>query len=253
MAATRYETVNNIVNQVAVEVGLSPITDVFTDSDPAFVQLVALLQMCGKRLGEMNEWQIQVREHSITTAAADDGKYDLPEDFNYMIDQTGWERANNAPVYGPLSAQDWTYLLGRDLGGSTIFVSFRQDQNQFWVHPNDPVIDALDINFEYISKYWAADSLWTYNDVSSATYKDKVTAPTDIVLYPETLITRYLKLAFRQAKGFKTAADLDDFKEVFSSRAGKDVSAPILNAGRGSSGYPYLDTLRNVPDTGFGT
>ena len=246
MAATRYETVNNIVNQVAVEVGLSPVADVFSTANATFEQLVFHLNTCGKRLGEMNEWQIQVREHSFVTAAIDTGKYDLPEDFNYMIDQTGWDRANDSPVYGPLSAQDWTYLLGRDLGGATIYASFRLDQNQLWLYPQDPVTAGIDVNYEYISKYWATQT-------DGTTYIDKVTSADDVVLYPETLITRYLKLAFRTAKGFSTKAELDDFRDTFDSRVGKDVGAPILNQGLGRSTYPFLDMYRNVPDTGFGT
>ncbi len=251
MAATRYETVNNIVNQVAVEVGLSPVTDVMSSADPAFVSLVYLLNTCGRRLGEMHEWQIQVREFQQTTSSSDDGKYPLPSDFNYMIEQTGWERANDTPVYGPLSAQDWTFLLGRNLGGTTIYVSFRLDQNEFWIHPNSPVIDGLNLNFEYVSTYWAAPTDWDPADITTAN-KDKITLLDDIVLYPFTLITRYLKLAFKDAKGFDTVTSLADFKDTLESRSTKDKSAPILNTGRTSTSYPYLTVLRNVPDTGYG-
>jgi len=39
------------------------------------------------------------------------GTYDLPADFNYMIDQTGWDRTNRVSIGGPLSPKTGLTLL----------------------------------------------------------------------------------------------------------------------------------------------
>ena len=246
MAVNRFISVNDIVNRVAVEVGLSPVSDVFSSGDPAFRQLTYLLTTSVQELLEMYPWQILTREFQKTTEVDEVGIIDLPADFAYMIDQTGWERNENVPLIGPLSAQDWTYLLGRDLVGSTIYASFRFDQNKLFIFPNNPMPANLDINFEYISRNLILE-------VPDGTYTDEAVAPGDIPQFPPHLITRFLKVKFLEAKGFDSQKANDSFWQAFYSWSGKDNSAPILNVSRWMRGYPYLNGYSNLPDTGYGT
>ena len=116
MAVSRFESVNEIVNHVAVEVGLVPVTDVFASNDTAFTQLTYILTTCVQELLEQYDWQILTRSYQYTTGVGETDPLVLPADFGYMIPQTGWERAENVPLLGPLSPQNWTYLLGRDSG-----------------------------------------------------------------------------------------------------------------------------------------
>lgn len=247
MAVNRFISVNEIVNRVGVEVGLTPVSDVFGTPDPAFRQLTYLLTTSVQELMEMYPWQILTREFQKTTEVDEVGIIDLPADFGYMIDQTGWERSENVPLIGPLSAQDWTYLLGRDLVGSTIYASFRFDQNKLFIFPNNPMPAGLDINFEYISR-----NLIMEVGTDPVTYTDEATLPGDIPQFPPHLITRFLKVKFLEAKGFDSQKAEDNFWQAFYSWAGKDNSAAILNVGRQWRGFPYLDMWRNLPDTGFG-
>ena len=247
MAVSRFISVNEICNRVAVEVGLTPVPDVFSTGDPAFRQLTYLLTTAVQELMEMYPWQSLTREFKLETEEGEDGIFDLPDDFGYMIDQTGWERSENVPLIGPLSAQDWTYLLGRDLVGSTIYASFRLNESKLWIFPNDPVPEGLDINFEYISR-----NLIQVAATEPPQFEDEAISPADIVLFPPNLITRFLKAKFLEAKGFDSQKAEDAFWLAFYSWSGKDNSAQILNAGRQWRGFPYLDMWRNLPDTGYG-
>ena len=248
MAVNRFISNNDIINRVAVEVGLTPVTDVFSTEDPAFRQLTFLLTTAVQELMEMYPWQILTREFQKTTEVDEVGIIDLPNDFAYMIDQTGWERKENVPLIGPLSAQDWTYLLGRDLVGSTIYASFRFDQNKLFIFPNNPMPANLDINFEYISR-----NLILEVPSDPATYSDEALRPGDVPQFPPHLITRFLKVKFLEAKGFDSQKAEDNFWQAFYSWSGKDNSAPILNVSRWQRGYPYLNGYSNLPDTGYGT
>ena len=153
----RFKTITDICNQVAIEVGIPKQIDPFITADPAFEQLTTLANSCGYELLQHEPWQHLTRELQIVTQATDDGKYDLPDDFAYLTDQTGWERNENVPVNN-LSPQEWTYLLGRDLVSYTIYASFRLNQGEIWIFPyadgSQDVPDGLDLTFEYTSRNW---------------------------------------------------------------------------------------------------
>ena len=242
----RLATANDIINRVAVEVGLPKSGDPVGDPDVLYQQLTELLTASGQELVELHPWQVLKQEFQLTTTGADSGTYPLPADFSYMIDQTGWEHTNRVMVSGPLTSQDWTYLAGRNLVSSSIYVSFRLFDNEFQVYPDDPVPEGLDINFEYIGRNWVK------RQTEPVTYDDVVTTGDDLVLYEPILIRKFLKCKFLESKGFDATAARQEFENMFGSRTGKDTGAKLLNAGKVGRGYPYLHPYASTPDTGYG-
>lgn len=245
MTVTSAITANDILNRVSVEVGFDPVSDPYASPDQHFKQMQFLLQTCGEELALAYPWEFLNESWAVVTADTDSGDYPLPPNFHYMIPQTGWERSQNVPIFGPLSAQDWTYLLGRDLVSYTIYASFRIKDGLFSIFPQPPP-NGLDLNYEYQSRYWVEDG------GEPGEYKPSITEGNDIPLYDRTLITRMLKLKWLEAKGFDTTAPQADFNQVFAFLTGKDKSGEILSAGSGRGGIPYLDSYRNTPDTGYG-
>ena len=245
MPITTLSSATDILNRVAAEVGIAPTASPYGSQDPSFIQMQYLINTAGEELLMAYPWEILVKETNIQTQDGDTGDYPLPDDFFSMINQTGWERSENVPLFGPLSPQDWQYLLGRDLVTSTIYASFRLNEGEFKVFPQPPP-EGLDIHYEYLSKNWVRDG------EDPNLYKDTVEKGTDIPLYDRTLISRYLRVKFLEAKGFDSTKAQDDFNQVLYSLIGKDKGAAILNAGRGGRRFPYLDAYRNVPDSGYG-
>jgi|10_taG_2_1085330.scaffolds.fasta_scaffold66488_2 hypothetical protein len=240
----RYITAQKAISRAAVESGLSSVSDPFGSTDPAHNQLIELLTSVGQELLYLNQWQYMVREETFTTVVpGDTGDYDLPTDFGYMIPQTGWERTNNVPLYGPLSAQDWQYLKGRDLVDSTIYASFRVSENQLKLYPQPPT-DGLEIAYEYMSRNWLLKA--------GGGYRDSVQANDDTVLYQPILVVKALKRAFLAARGFDTTRADAEYEKALDAYIGNDESAPILNAGTNSRSFPYLHSRYNTPDKGFG-
>lgn len=245
MAITSVADINDILNRVAVEVGFTPVADPWTDNDQQFLQLRHLAQVAGDELCLAYDWEFLNRSHQIQTLDTDSGEYPLPTDFLDMKDQSGWERSENVPLFGPLSSQDWTYLLGRDLVSYTIYASFRIKDGKFNVFPQPPP-NGLDINFEYQSNGWIADG------GDPEIRKTTLDAATDVPLFDKTLFSRYLKSKWLDAKGFDSTRATDDFSMMFNAITGKDKGAKIISAGRNSRGFPYLDGRWNTPDTGYG-
>lgn len=246
MPITTIDTAGNILNRVAAEVGIQPVADPFATSDPSFIQMKVLLNVAGDELLQAYPWELLTKEHQFFTTDTDTGDYDLPVDFFSMIDQTGWERNENVPLFGPLSPQDWAYLEGRDLVKSTIYASFRLNQGLFRLFPQPPIPD-LDIHFEYMSMNWVQDG------TTPTLQKRDVDVFSDKPLYDRTLISRYVKMKFLEAKGFDSTKAQDDFFQTFSFLTSKDKGAEVINVGGGGRRFPYLDTWRNLPDSGYGS
>jgi len=244
MAGNTTIIANSILNRVAAEVGIAPIVSPMESSDPFFIQLRYLLNTAGEELMQAYPWELLVRSHQIVTVGGDTGEYDMPADFGYIINNTEWDKTNNVKMGGPLSAQDWTYLNGRDLASNTLYASFRISQGKFNVFPTNPTA-GLDLNFEYISKNWVSDG------AATPTYSDEVLLPSDVPLFDKTLITRAVKVKYLEAGGFDTTKAQADYNQIFAFLTGTDKGAPVLNAGRRGRGIQYLSGY-NVADTGFG-
>ena len=241
----RYLPVNDIINRAAVEAGLLPSSDPVTDTDETYIQMVGLLNSCGQELCELNDWPVLVRTYEINTLDTDTEPYELPDDFNYLIDQTGWDRTNKVAMGGPLSAQDWTYLGGRDLSSQTIYASFRQVDGKMDLLPQPPP-NGLRITFEYISRNWLMEQ------GQQTPNRDTIGAGSDTCILDPLLSIKFLKLKFLSAKGFDITMAALEFDTLLASRIGKSTGAPILNASRGGRGFQYLSTYGNTGNTNYG-
>ena len=245
MTATLRAPANDILNRVAAEVGLEPVPDPYGSTLPEFRQMTYLLNIAGEELSQLYPWEFLNKQHSFTTLDTDSGNYPLPDDFLYLVNQTAWERTENIPLFGPLSAQEWQALLGRDLVTSTIYASFRISEGQFRIFPQPPP-NGLDIYYEYVSRNWVQDS------TNSANTQDRVKTGADTPLFDRTLLSRYLKVKFLEAKSLDTTKAQADLNQMFESLGSHDKGAPVLSAGRGNGGYPYLSGFWSVPDSGYG-
>ena len=249
---TRFEAAGDLINRVAIAIGLNKTPDPFASQDPAFIQLCTLATECGQELVQMNAWQKLVAVHEFTTAEGDSGIYELPDDFSYMIDQTSWQQNSPGTLYpsmGPATAQWWTYLESSALySGPLIYGWFRIKEGQLHLWPQPPEV-GVPIRYEYISRGWVLDS----SSVPAApVYMDHVNESGDTILFEPILFVKKLKLAWLQAKGFDTTKAEDEYQLALDSWIGKDSAAPILNvAGDGMHGFRFLDR-RNIPETGYG-
>jgi hypothetical protein len=242
---SRYETASTIINDTALEVGLTPVSDPFSSQDEAYVQLVGLLTVAGRELAQLEDWQeLQQTFNLNTTNSQHDGSlYDLPDDYSHMIDQTGWNRTANLPLAGPTSVQTWSTLVGRDLSSTTLYASFRLSEGKVLLYPDPPPEDT-DISFQYQSRNWVEES--------GGQRSDRVINGTDTPLYSPILIQKLLKLKYLSAKGDDIMAASREFDLMMGSIKGKNKGAPVLNTAGGNLGYPYISPYRNTGDTRYG-
>ena len=244
MTVTAAITVNDILTRVAVESGLDAVSDPYGSQLQHYVQMRYLLQTAGEELCLAFNWEFLVKALHITVQLGDTNIYDLPENFQSMIDQTGWNLTTDEPIIGPLTAQEWKAVEGSGNADNLIRYAFRIVTSRIHLFPIDPIV-GTELEFEYMSRYFVQDA------VDPLLFKANFTAGGDIILFDRTLITRYLKTMWLAAKGFDTTASQSALDQVFGNLTGKDKGARVLDAGGGRQSIHYLDGT-NLPISGFG-
>jgi hypothetical protein len=175
------------------------------------------------------------------TQAGDSNQYQLPQDFSYFVPKTEWNHSTDEPIV-PLTAQQYRAIQASDI--TPINWAYRIFGGTIKVFP-DPPSPNQDLRFEYISRYFVV------RDDPSHTETDTIAAGSDLILFDRTLITRYLKFMWLDAKGFDSTSAGNSFNQVFSFLTGKDDSAGTLNAGGGGSTFRLL-SMANAPEEGYG-
>lgn len=171
-------------------------------------------------------------------------EYALPDGFSNIIDQTGWNRTTRLPLGGPVSAQVWQYLKGRQQG--VVFnVLFRPDDDTIKLYPDTNPPGGQNIAFEYTSRFWVADANTT------DPIDDEPDDNNDVILFDPLLVTRRLRLDWLGSKGFDTGEARRDYDQTLEVVKNADGTAPILNL-RGPGQFDPLMGGQNVPITGFG-
>lgn len=151
-----FDTAGNLINDAAVELGLSSTSDAYASTDANFVRLRTLLKSLGRELWRLRQWTYLQQIHTFITVSGTP-RYALPTDFGSLIDQTMWNRTARLPAGAFLSPQEWEYLRAQ-MTGVTINVIPRLTQNQLWLFPDASTPGSYVLAYEYVSKFWVTPS-----------------------------------------------------------------------------------------------
>ncbi len=165
--------------------------------------------------------------------------YDMPSDYDRMVNKTAYNKTNRWSVLGPKDAQEWQWLKASYVTtGPRMRYRIVGDKFNVWPMPSSTVV----LGFEYQSKYWC--------ESVSGTAKLKMTADDDVSLFPDRLMILGTKLKFWQIKGFNTTNLERDWQRELSLWKAAQAGADTLSL---AARYPdYLLTAANIPDSGYG-
>ncbi len=200
---------------------LSVPNTVYGTTDKQVTQLKALLEEEGSDLSKAGAWEKMIFESAwVTVATESQGDIDTiaTNGFNYMINQTIWDRSIRLPVAGPLSPQEWQTLKAMFVNGPRF--RWRLRDNELLVNPVPPAGD--DWYFEYVTKNWivSADGL---------TYREYFAADDDELLVPEALALMGLRWRWKKEKGFDYAEDFRTYEMQKKDALGRDGGKRILS------------------------
>lgn len=235
-------TAKDVINSVAVDVGLSESSDPYASTDANFIRLRNQLRKAGDAVAQVRAWKVLLRECTITG----DGTttvFDLPADFSRMVDDSGWNRATRWPL-DLSSSQRWQRLKASRLTSLTA-VRFRlvQGRAEFY----DALPSGEVVAFDYLSRYWAA--------TTGAATADRYypSASTDSILFEPALIESALKVRFLQSTGQDSTAALSEYQAAFEGAAKTEPAQTLsLNGWRGGDRLLRLADDLNWPETGLG-
>lgn len=224
-----------ICQNAANRMGLPAITAVASSTGVTERNLMALANQEGKELGRAYSWQALTKEKTFTTTAAAVQAGAIPDDLDWIVPDTVFNRTTRRRFTGPLNADEWqtdqALLVGR------VFDSFRIRGGDFLISPTPPAGET--IAFEYVSKNWAKDS---DGEARADLAKDD-----DIAVLDEELITLGVIWRFKQSRGLDYAEAFNSYTRQVAQVVMRDGAKPRLDMGSGP--VARVPNPPVVPDT----
>lgn len=210
-----------IVQAACKRIGILSPNAAFGSTDQQIIQLVSLCEEEGQELAARYPWQALQYEATFTTVAAQvqTAVAAVTTGFNYIVNDTIWNRTLRRPVYGPNSEQEWQQKKAIQLNGP--FNSFRIIQDAINFYPNPAAGQTC--AFEYITKNWITTSI---AGVSSVWTNDADTPKLDDQIIVLGLIWRW-----KQAKKLDYAEDFAKYERRVMDATTRDAGKPTLNLG----------------------
>ncbi len=230
------------VKRVLRVVGLPVPVSAAGATDAVTVQIWQMLTELGQELMELFDWQLRTKTLVITTDPLVT-TYALPSDFVRFVDSTDWNMTARIPLIGPMTAQQWALLKARQLGGTTLRLQYRINNNKLELYYSPSAANVL--NLQYVSRGWVQDAS------DPLKFKDTLEADGDIMMFEPRLMVAMLRYRWRQAKGFETSALEREFKQALEQAKNDDVPGSDLALSSASNQFPLLGYM-NMPDTGYG-
>ena len=224
----------SITQTVAPKFGIPAPNAAASSTDQNIQQLVSFINEEGQELSSRADWQILRNESTFTTVAAEtQGSVTTlaGSDFNFMVNETFWNRSQRRPVFGPKSPAQWQQLKAQFVQGPWIQYTIRGGNILFTPVP----AAGQSCYFEWISKNWATDS-------TGVTGKTAMTQDTDIAVLDERLIALGAMWRFKRAKLLAYDEDQEKYEKAVLDAISRDGSKAILNL-HGSDADVYPGTI----------
>lgn len=213
-------TLLSTVQQFCNRTGLPQPATVYGTTNPQVRQIRALLEEEGQDLRARGSWEGITNQAAWTTVALEDqGAITTiaSNGYNYIKNNTIWDRTTRLPVCGPVSGVDWQILKAYFVSGPRY--RYRLRGGHMLVNPAPPAGDGW--YFEYASKNWILGT-------DGTTYKEFFTLDTDTILLPENLVLMGLRWRWKKEKGFDYAEDFRTYEAQVKDALGRDGGKPPL-------------------------
>ena len=219
-------TALSIIQTVMAWQGLTPIPtgNIFTSTDPQIIEMRSLMN---EELVELRKWPSMywrklLRQHTFTTTATQVQPANaLPDDFDYMVPNSGWDRTLTRPVVGPISPQEWQAWEARPILTSIVW-GFRLRGNDFLTAPIPPAGDL--VAYEYVSTL----AVYAYGD--TAPTKVAFTEDNDTCVFDETMVARGVRWRFLSQKGLPFETEFKLWESLVQREAARTKQMGRINA-----------------------
>ncbi len=123
-------------------------TSIIGNNQDSAKQVLEALDIAIVNVSRSYDWQELQKEHTFNSVASTEG-YDLPSDFDRIIDNTIWNTTKLRTVIGPSTPQEWRILKNSTITGATANDYFRIRAEQTLIFPTPTAIEGF--IYEYIT------------------------------------------------------------------------------------------------------
>lgn len=226
------KTCLEIVQTVAKRIGIAEPNTAASATDIQVKQLLSLLNEEGEDLAARYQWQALVNEATFTTVAAESqGELEgtiiaAANGFQYVLNDTMWNRDQNVPVYGPNSISQWQYLKSATVSGPYATYRIRGGELLFIPVPTA----GHTVAFEWVTNHWVRNA---DDDVTRVGF----TADNDVPLLSDRLLQSGLVWRWKASKGFAYQEDFNKHERNVMDAMARDGSKPVLSMGGKKPGF----------------
>lgn len=208
-----------IIQTACRRIGILSPNAAISSTDAQIIQLLSLSEEEGQEQAKRYTWQALQNEATFTTVAAQvqTTVAAITTGFNYIVNDTIWNRTLRRPVYGPKSQQDWQQAKAMQINGP--FNSFRiiADSINFYPSP----VAGQSCYFEYISKNWI--------DTSAASTSSIWTNDADTPKLDDQLMILGTIWRWKAEKGLDYAEDYAKYERMIADAMARDGGKSTLN------------------------
>lgn len=142
-------TLLTIAQDILKETKASTIpTTIIGNNQAAAKQVLEALDIAIVNVARSYEWQELQKEHTFNTVASTQG-YNLPSDFDRIIDNTFWNTTRQRDAIGATTPREWRILTNSTITGATFNDYYRIRTNQTLLFPIPTAVESF--IYEYIT------------------------------------------------------------------------------------------------------
>lgn len=213
-------TVLAAIQDATTVLGLEKPSAVYSSAEREHVELAALANEIGQRIGRAYEWELLNR---IATFTGDGSTvaFDLPSDFDRMVkDAQLWSSSLETPLRNIHSRNEW---LGLDVQAFDFVINA-------WIKFGGQIhIKPALASGVTVKTFYQSDQIAQANDLS---LKAAFTADNDVFRLSERLLKLGIIWQWRANKGLPYEEDLETYEELLTKEISDDKGARVLVAGR---------------------
>ena len=205
-----------IIQRACLRIGILSPGVAVNSTDQQIQQLVELSNEAGSELASIYPWSSLQIEAGFPTVATQiqTSIAAITTGFEYIVNDTIWNRSLRRPVYGPVNSAEWQAAIAMQLNGP--FNRFRIQGGNIEFYPV-PAVGQL-CYFEYIT------NKWVYSSSPSIIWL----ADTDTNQLDDSLMILSLVWRWKAAKGLAYTEDYDKFESRLSDLMNRDGGKPTL-------------------------
>lgn len=199
-------------------------TELYSSMDPQTIEFRDLLN---EEIGELKKWpdtywRKLMRQHTFITEDSDEQTLSpLPDDLDYIIPNTMWDRTMTRPCLGPIDPQTWQAWKARPILTSVLW-GWRLRGNDFLTAPNPPAGDT--VAYEYIS------NLAVYSNGATTPDKEYCTSDGDTPIFDGLMVARGVRWRFLAQKKLDYTSEYAVWVSLVQREVSRNKGMPILNA-----------------------